>query len=36
LERISLYDVVRQKREEEKLYPITRFVYTTYFSESAL
>ena len=36
LERTSLYDIARIKREEREQPPITRLVYVTYFSESTL
>ncbi|CAD8114083.1 unnamed protein product [Paramecium sonneborni] len=34
-QRLSLYDIVREKREEKQV-PISRMVYATYFSESAI
>lgn len=34
-ERVSLYDIVRERREE-KVIPISRLVYATYLSESAI
>ena len=35
LDRVSLYDIARKKREESST-PITRLLYTVYFSDSAL
>ena len=35
LDRVSLYDVARKKREESST-PITRLLYAVYFSDSAL
>jgi hypothetical protein len=36
LERISLYDIAKKKREEREVLPVTRVLYVVYFNETTL